>query len=179
LALQPIVTALFAHSPFVEGRPGDFLSYRSHVWTDTDPDRCGMIPFVFTVGMGFERYVDYMLDVPMYFVYRNGHYIDASGQSFRAFMAGRLPALPGEVPTLADWVNHLTTAFPEVRLKRFLEMRGADAGPAAYLCALSALWSGLLYSSSALEAALTVVADSMPVTSAMRKGGMNVSISIP
>ena len=129
LALQPVAVALFANSPFVEGKPSGYLSYRSHVWTDTDPDRCGMLPFVFEHGFGFERYVDYMLDVPMYFVYRDGNYIDAAGQSFRDFMVGRLPALPGEMPTMSDWADHLTTAFPEVRLKRFLEMRGADGGP--------------------------------------------------
>ena len=118
LALQPIATALFANSPFVEGKPTGYLSYRSHIWTDTDPDRSGMLPFVFEHGIGFERYVDYALDVPMYFVYRDGRYIDASGQSFRDFMDGRLPALPGERPTLNDWADHLTTAFPEVRLKK-------------------------------------------------------------
>jgi glutamate--cysteine ligase len=131
LALQPIATALFANSPFVNGSPSGYLSYRSLVWTDTDPDRCGILPFVFEQGMGFERYVDYVLDVPMYFVYRQGRYIDASGQSFRDFMAGRLPALPGELPTLGDWSDHLTTLFPEVRMKHFLEMRGADGGPGA------------------------------------------------
>ena len=129
LALQPIATALWANSPFKHGKKNGFLSYRSHIWTDTDPDRCGMLPFVFEDGFGFERYVEYMLDVPMYFVYRDGNYIDASGQSFRDFMAGKLPALPGEVPTLKDWEDHLTTAFPEVRLKHYLEMRGADGGP--------------------------------------------------
>ncbi|KAF0113818.1 MAG: glutamate--cysteine ligase [Rhodospirillaceae bacterium] len=159
LALQPVATALFANSPFVDGRPSGFLSYRSHIWTDTDPHRCGMVPFVFAADMGFERYVDYMLDVPLYFVYRNGHHIDARGQSFRAFMAGRLPALPGERPTVTDWANHLTTAFPEVRLKRFLEMRGADTGPPARVCALSALWSGILYDSAALAAAAALILD--------------------
>ena len=142
LALQPVVTAMFANSPFTEGKPNGFLSYRSHVWTDTDPDRCGMLPFVFEDGMGFERYVDHALDVPMYFVYRDGGYIDASGQSFRDFLDGRLPALPGERPTISDWNDHLTTLFPEVRLKRFLEMRGADGGPWRSLCALPALWVG-------------------------------------
>jgi len=129
LALQPVAVALFANSPFVEGQPSGFLSQRSLVWTDTDPDRCGTLPFVFEDGFGFERYVDYMLDVPMYFVYRNEHYIDASGQSFRDFIAGRLPALTNDVPRLGDWADHLTTAFPEVRLKTFLEMRGADGPP--------------------------------------------------
>lgn len=153
LALQPVATALFANSPFVNGRPSGFLSYRSHVWEDTDPDRTGMLPWVFEDSMGFERYVDYMLDVPMYFVYRNGEYLDASGQSFRDFLDGRLPALPGEKPTFKDWEDHLTTAFPEVRLKRFLEMRGADGGPWRRLCALPAFWAGLLYHRPSLEAA--------------------------
>ena len=159
LALQPVAVALFANSPFVEGRPVGYHSYRSLVWTDTDPDRCGTLPFVFEDGFGFERYVDYMLDVPMYFVYRDGTYIDASGQSFRDFMAGRLPALPGELPRLGDWADHLTTAFPEVRLKTFLEMRGADGGPWRRLCALPALWVGLLYDRGALAAAADLVAD--------------------
>ncbi len=153
LALQPVATALFADSPFTEGKSNGFMSYRSHIWTDTDPDRCGMLPFVFEDGYGFERYVDWILDVPMYFVYRDGRYVDASGQSFRAFMAGKLPALPGELPGLGDWIDHLTTAFPEVRLKRFLEMRGADSGPWDRLCALPALWVGLLYDDQALDAA--------------------------
>jgi glutamate--cysteine ligase len=157
LALQPIATALFANSPFVEGRPVGYLSYRSHIWTDTDPDRSGILPFVFETGMGFERYVDYALDVPMYFVYRDGRYLDASGQSFKDFLAGRLPALPGERPALSDWADHLTTLFPEVRLKRYLEMRGADAGSWRSLCALPALWVGLLYDDTALDAAAELV----------------------
>ncbi len=159
LALQPVATALFANSPFTEGRPNAFLSYRSHIWTDTDPDRCGVLPFVFESGMGFERYVDYMLDVPMYFVYRDGRYIDASGLSFRDFMQGRLSVCPGELPTMKDWEDHLTTAFPEVRLKKFLEMRGADGGPWRRICALPALWVGLLYDDDALEAAWQHVRD--------------------
>jgi glutamate--cysteine ligase len=159
LALQPVATAIFANSPFVEGQPSGFLSTRSHVWTDTDPDRTGDLPFVFEPGFGFERYVDYMLDVPMYFVYRGGRYIDASGQSFRDFMAGKLPAFPGERPTMSDWADHLTTAFPEVRLKRFLEMRGADGGPWRRICALPALWTGLLYDSTAVDAAWDLVKD--------------------
>jgi len=162
LALQPVATALFANSPFIEGHPSGYLSYRSHIWTDTDPDRCGILPFVFEEGFGFERYVDYLLDVPMYFVYRDGRYIDASGQSFRDFLEGRLPALPGEVPTMKDWEDHMTTVFPEVRLKRFLEMRGADGGPGGRLCALSALWVGLLYDGAALEAAWDLVKDWTP-----------------
>jgi len=159
LALQPVATALFANSPFTEGKPNGFLSYRSHIWTDTDPDRCGILPFVFEAGMGFERYVDHVLDVPMYFVYRDGKYIDASGQSFRDFLDGRLPALPGEKPGMGDWADHLSTLFPEVRLKRFLEMRGADGGPWKSLCALPAFWVGLLYDDSALDAAWDLVKD--------------------
>lgn len=159
LALQPVATALFANSPFTEGKPNGFLSYRSHIWTDTDPHRTGMLPFVFEDGFGFERYADYMLDVPMYFVFRDGKYINAAGQSFRDFMAGRLPALPGERPSLADWKDHLSTAFPEVRLKTFLEMRGADCGPAQRVVGLPALWVGLLYDSTALDAAWDLVKD--------------------
>ena len=159
LALQPVATALFANSPFTEGKPNGFLSYRSHIWTDTDPARCGILPFVFEDGMGFERYVDHVLDVPMYFVYRDGRYIDARNQSFRDFMAGRLPALPGEVATMSDWVDHMSTLYPEVRLKRFLEMRGADGGPWESICGLPALWVGLLYDSSALDAAWDLVKD--------------------
>lgn len=159
LALQPIATALWANSPFKEGKKNGFLSYRSHIWTDTDPDRTGMLPFVFEDGFGFERYVDYVLDVPMYFVYRNGNYVDASGQSFRDFMKGELPALPGEIPTMSDWADHMTTAFPEVRLKKFLEMRGADGGPWGHLCALPAFWAGLLYDDDALAAAGELTAD--------------------
>jgi len=118
-----------------------------------------MLPFVFEPGFGYERYVDYMLDMPMYFVYRDGNYIDVAGQSFRDFIAGRLPGLPGAIPTMSDWVDHLTTAFPEVRLKRFLEMRGADAGPWAQICALPALWSGIFYDQQALDEAAALVAD--------------------
>ena len=159
LALQPIATALFADSPFTEGRPNGYLSYRSHIWTDTDADRTGMLDFVFEQGFGYERYVDYLLDVPMYFSYRDGVYHDASGQSFRDFMQGRLPVLPGALPTLRDWSDHMTTAFPEVRLKKYLEMRGADAGPWARLCALPAFWVGLLYDETALDAAWDLVKD--------------------
>ena len=157
LALQPIATALFADSPFTEGKPNGFMSFRSNVWSDTDPDRTGLLPFVFEPGFGYERYVDYLLDVPMYFVYRDGKYIDASGQSFRDFMAGKLPAYPGHKPTLADFSDHFTTAFPEVRLKRYLEMRGADGGPWNRLCALPAFWVGLLYDQTALDAAWDLV----------------------
>ena len=159
LALQPIATALFANSPFTRGKPNGFLSYRSHLWTDTDPDRCGMLSFVFEDGMSFERYVDYALDVPMYFVYRNGVYHDASGESFRDFMQGNLKVLPGELPNIKDWEDHITTVFPEVRMKKFLEMRGADGGPWKSLCALPALWVGLLYDQSALDAAWDLVKD--------------------
>ena len=159
LALQPVAVALFANSPFTEGKPNSYQSYRSLVWTDTDPDRCGTLPFVFEDGFGFERYVDYMLDMPMYFVYRDGKYIDASGQSFRDFLVGKLPAYPGQLPTMTDWLDHLTTAFPEVRLKSFLEMRGADGGQWRRLCALPALWVGLLYDSTALDAAYDLIAD--------------------
>jgi glutamate--cysteine ligase len=159
LALQPVAVGLFATSPFTEGKPNGYQSYRSHVWTDLDPDRSGTLPFVFENGFGFERYVDYLLDVPMYFVYRDGKYIDASGQSFRDFLAGKLPALPGEIPTMTDWVDHSTTAFPEVRLKTFLEMRGADGGPWRRICALPAFWVGLLYDSVALDAAYDLTAD--------------------
>jgi glutamate--cysteine ligase len=159
LALQPLATALFANSPFTEGKPNGFLSYRSHIWTDTDPDRCGTLPFVFEDGFGFERYVDYLLDVPMYFIYRDGRYVDAAGQSFRDFMAGKLPAAPGELPTMGDWTDHMTTVFPEVRLKRYLEMRGTDGGPWRRICALPALWTGLLYDSAALDAAWDLCKD--------------------
>ena len=153
IALQPLATALFANSPFSEGKPNGFLSYRSHIWTDTDPDRCGMLPFVFDEGFGFERWVDYVLDVPMYFVYRDGEYVDVSGLSFRDFMAGKLKGFEGATPTMGDWTDHMTTPFPEVRLKRYIEMRGADGGPWGRLCALPALWVGLYYDDAALEAA--------------------------
>ena len=159
LALQPLGTALFANSPFTEGKANGFLSYRSHIWTDTDPHRTGMLPFVFEDGFGYERYADYALDVPMYFVFRDGKYIDAAGQSFRDFLEGRLPALPGEMPRLSDWVDHLSTAFPEVRLKSFLEMRGSDGGPWNRICALPALWVGLLYDQGALDGAWDLVKD--------------------
>src|SRR5687767_9919810 len=153
LALQPLATALFANSPFTEGKPNGFRSFRSHIWSDTDPDRTGMLPFVFEDGFGYERYLDYALDVPMYFVYRDGRYIDVAGRSFRDFLAGRLPALPGEKPMVSDFTDHLSTLFPEVRLKSFLEMRGADGGPWSRICALPAFWVGLLYDEAALAAA--------------------------
>ena len=158
LRLQPIATALFANSPFKEGKPNGFLSYRSHVWTDTDPDRTGFLPFAFEDGMGFERYTDYVLDVPMYFVHRED-YVDVAGRSFRDFMDGKLEELPGERPTMQDWEDHVSTAFPEVRMKQYLELRGADGGPWGRLCALPALWVGLLYDSSALDAAFELCKD--------------------
>jgi glutamate--cysteine ligase len=157
LALQPVATALFANSPFTEGKPNGYKSFRSHIWEDTDPNRTGMLPFVFEDGFGYERYCDYMLDVPMYFVFRDGKYIDVAGRSFRDFLRGRLPELPGEKPLLSDWIDHLSTAFPEVRLKSFLEMRGADGGRWSRICALPALWVGLLYDDEALGAAWELV----------------------
>ena len=153
LALQPVATALFANSPFFEGKTNGHKSWRSRVWRDLDASRTGTLPFVFEQGFGFEHYVDYALDVPMYFVYRDGKYIDALGQSFRDFLKGQLPALPGEIPTLGDWADHLTTIFPEARLKKFIEMRGADGGQWRRLCALPGLWVGLMYDQSALDAA--------------------------
>ncbi|PCI51529.1 MAG: glutamate--cysteine ligase [Alphaproteobacteria bacterium] len=159
LALQPIATALFAASPFTEGKPNGYLSYRSHIWTDTDPDRCGILPFVFEDGMGFEAYVDHVLDVPMYFVYRDGKYIDVAGQSFRDFLRGELPGYPGHKPILQDWEDHMSTLFPEVRLKKFLEVRGADGGTWNRICALPALWTGLFYDQTSLDAAWDMVRD--------------------
>ena len=157
LALQPVATALFANSPFTEGRPNGYKSFRSHIWEDTDPDRTGMLPFVFEEGFGYERYCDYALDVPMYFVYRDGKYIDVAGESFREFLEGKLPQIPGDKPRLTDWTDHLSTAFPEVRLKSFLEMRGADGGRWSRICGLPALWVGLLYDNQALDAAWDLV----------------------
>ncbi len=159
LALQPVATALFANSPFREGRPSGFLSYRSQVWTDVDNARAGMLPWVFEDGMSFERYVDYALDVPMYFVYRDGKYIDVAGKSFRDFMARRIPEVKDIEPTMADWADHLTTIFPEVRLKKFLEMRGADGGSWRRICGLPALWVGIYYDQTALDAAWDLVKD--------------------
>lgn len=153
LALQPVAVALFANSPFFEGKVNGHKSWRSRVWRDLDPARTGMLPWVFENGMGFEAWVQYALDVPMYFVYRDGKYIDALGMSFRDFLKGKLPALPGEMPTLSDWADHLTTAFPEARIKKFIEMRGADGGPWRRLCALPAFWVGLMYDQTALDAA--------------------------
>lgn len=157
LALQPVATALWASSPFFEGRPNGHRSWRSRIWRGLDDARTGMLPFVFEEGMGFERYVQWVLDVPMYFVYRDGRYIDALGQSFRDFLAGRLPALPGEVPTLSDWADHLTTVFPEARVKQFIEVRGADSGDRPHLLALPAFWVGLLYHQPSLDAAWDLV----------------------
>ena len=180
LALQPIATALFADSPFTEGKPNGYLSYRSHIWTDTDPDRTGMLDFVFDDGFGYERYVDYLLDVPMYFSYRGGEYIDASGKSFRRFMQGELDVLPGALPTLRDWSDHMTTAFPEVRLKKFLEMRGADGGPWNRLCALPAFWVGLLYDQAALDAAWDLVKDfSMAERNTLRDHVPKLGLHVP
>lgn len=159
LALQPVATALFANSPFLEGKPNGHKSWRSRVWRDLDADRTGMLPFVFEDGFGFEAWVEYALDVPMYFVYRDGVYHNALGQSFRDFLKGELPALPGEKPTLSDWADHLTTIFPEARIKKFIEMRGADGGPWRRLCALPAFWVGLTYDQSALDAAWDLVKD--------------------
>ncbi|HEX4694387.1 glutamate--cysteine ligase [Sphingomonas sp.] len=180
LALQPLATALFANSPFTEGRPNGMLSYRSHIWSDTDPHRTGMLPFVFEDGFGYERYADYALDVPMYFVYRNGQYLDASGLSFRDFLKGELSILPGEKPTIEDFSDHLSTAFPEVRLKTFLEMRGADGGPWGRICALPALWVGLLYDQGALDAAWDLVKDwSMADREALRNAVPELALDAP
>jgi glutamate--cysteine ligase len=159
LALQPVATALFANSPFTEGKPNGLVSFRSEIWRHTDPNRSGMLPWAFEPGMGFERYVDYALDVPMYFVKRGERYVDVAGQSFRDLLAGKLPGLPGERATLSDWANHVSTIFPEVRLKRYLEMRGADGGPWRRLPAFAAYWVGLLYDEAALDAAWDLVKD--------------------
>jgi glutamate--cysteine ligase len=157
VAMQPIANALFANSPFLDGKPNGVKSTRGLVWRNLDDARTGMIPFVFEEGFGFEAWVQYALDVPMYFVYRDGKYIDALGQSFRDFLKGELPALPGEKPTLSDWADHLTTLFPEARVKKFIEMRGADGGPWRRLCALPAFWVGLMYDQSALDGAWDLV----------------------
>ncbi len=159
LALQPVATALFANSPFFEGTPNGHKSWRSRIWRDLDADRTGTLPFVFDQGFGFDQYVDYALDVPMYFVYRDGEYIDALGQSFRDFMKGELPALPGQTPTLSDWADHLTTIFPEARIKKYMEMRGADGGAWRRLCALPAFWVGMMYDQAGLDAAWDIVKD--------------------
>ncbi len=157
LALQPLATALFASSPFTEGRLNGFQSMRSEIWRDTDAARSGMLAFAFDEGMSYEAYVDWALDVPMYFVKRGDTYHDVAGASFRDLLAGKLAQLPGEKATISDWANHLSTLFPEVRLKRFLEMRGADAGPPEMLNALPAFWVGLLYDPASLDAAWEIV----------------------
>lgn len=157
LALQPVATALFASSPFFEGKPNGHRSWRSRIWRSLDDSRTGMLPFAFESGMGFQAYVDWVLDVPMYFVYRDGQYIDARGQSFRDFLNGKLPALPGEKPTLSDWADHMTTVFPEARVKKYIEMRGADCGDRAHIIALPAFWVGLMYDQTALDAAWDLV----------------------
>ena len=157
LALQPVATALFASSPFFDGKLNGHKSWRSRIWRGLDDVRTGMLPFAFEDGMGFQRYVDWVLDVPMYFVYRDGKYINALGQSFRDFLNGKLPALPGEKPTLSDWADHMTTVFPEARVKKYIEMRGADCGNAAHIVALPAFWTGLMYDQTALDAAWDLV----------------------
>ncbi|WP_349370377.1 glutamate--cysteine ligase [Salinarimonas sp.] len=182
LALQPIATALFANSPFTDGKPNGFLSMRSQIWTDTDPDRTGMMPCAFEDGFGYERYVDWALDVPMYFVKRGGTYHDVAGASFRDLLAGRLPQLPGERATRSDWANHVSTVFPEVRLKRFLEMRGSDAGPRGFLLAAPAFWVGLLYDQVSLEAAWDLVKswtaeDRQALRDAVPRLGLDVRIA--
>lgn len=159
LSLQPVANALFANSPFLDGKLNGWKSWRAHIWQHLDAARTGMLPFVFEDGFGYDAWVDYVLNVPMYFVYRDGKYIDALGQSFRDFLDGRLPALPGEVPTLSDWADHMTTVFPEARVKKYIEMRGADGGPWRRLCALPALWVGLIYDQSSLDAAWDLVKD--------------------
>jgi glutamate--cysteine ligase len=180
LALQPVATAIFSASPFREGRPNGFLSYRSHVWTDVDNARAGMLPWVFEDGMGFERYVDYALDVPMYFVYRDGTYHDVAGQSFRDFLARKLPGLEHVEPTMSDWADHLTTIFPEVRLKKFLEMRGADGGLWQRICALPAIWVGIYYDSTALDAAWDLVKDwTAEERSALREAVPKLGLKTP
>ncbi len=159
LALQPVATALFANSPFANGRDTGYLSFRSEIWRNTDDARTGMLPFVFEQGFGFEHYADFALDVPMYFVIRDKKYINVAGESFRDFLEGKLPQLPGEKPTIKDWEDHLSTLFPEVRLKQFLEMRGADMGDEAHVVALSAFWTGLLYDETSLESAWELIKD--------------------
>jgi glutamate--cysteine ligase len=180
LALQPVTTALFANSPFREGRPSGFLSYRAQIWTDVDNARAGMLPFVFEDGMGFERYVDYALDVPMYFLYRDGRYIDMAGQSFRKFLKREIAAVARLTPQLSDWADHLTTIFPEVRLKSFLEMRGTDGGQWRRICGMPALWVGLLYDSVALDAAWDMVKDwTAEERQALRDGVARQGLKVP
>ena len=180
LALQPIATAIFACSPFAERQPSGYLSLRSEVWRHTDRARTGMLPFVFEPGMSFERYADYALSVPMYFIYRDGRYIDVAGASFKDFMEGRLPALPGERPTIDDWSDHLTTLFPEVRMKQFLEMRGADGGRWRRICAVAAFWTGLLYEASSLDAAWDLVKPwTAPERQALRDSVPKLALQAP
>jgi len=180
IALQPIATALFANSPFTDGRPNGYLSWRSHIWLDTDGDRSGMIPFVFEDGFGFERYVDWALDVPMYFVKRGDRYHDVAGRSFRDLLAGTLPDLPGERATLSDWKNHLSTLFPEVRLKNYIEMRGADSGAGPGICALPAFWVGLMYDQDSLDAAWDLVKDwTAEERQALREGVPATALATP
>jgi len=174
LALQPVATALFANSPFFEGKPNGHRSWRSRIWRSLDEDRTGMLPWVFEDGMGFERWVEWVLDVPMYFVYRDGKYINALGMSFRDFLKGELPALPGEMPTLSDWADHLTTVFPEARVKQYIEMRGADGGPWRRLCALPAFWVGLMYDQGALDAAWDICKE----WNADQREGLRVAASV-
>ena len=181
LALQPVATALFSNSPFFDGKLTGHKSWRSRIWRSLDAQRTGLLPFVFNESFGFESWVEYALDVPMYFVYRDGHYINALGQSFREFMKGQLPALPGELPTLDDWADHLTTIFPEARLKKFIEMRGADAGQWHRLCALPAFWVGICYDQSSLDAAWDIVKnwdkdDRENLRVAAAKDGLNGSV---
>ncbi|MCX5512526.1 glutamate--cysteine ligase [Kaistia algarum] len=180
LALQPVATALFANSPFLDNRANGLLDNRAEIWRDTDNQRSGLIPFVFDEGFGFEAYVDWALDVPMYFVKRGGMYHDVAGQSFRDLLAGRLLGLPGERATLSDWNNHLTTLFPDVRLKKYIEMRGADAGPWRTLTALPAVWVGLLYDGSALDAAWDLVKDwTAEERQALRDGVPKTALATP
>ncbi len=180
LALQPVVTALFANSPFGDGKPNGFMSYRAHVWTDTDAARTGMLPFAFEEGFGYEQYVDWALDAPMYFVKRNSIFHDASGKSFRDFLKGKLDILPGQLPVISDWEDHLSTLFPEVRLKTFLEQRGADGGPWNRLCALPAFWAGLLYDQTALDAAWDLVRDwTRQERDALRAGSARIALKTP
>ncbi|NCF79647.1 MAG: glutamate--cysteine ligase [Alphaproteobacteria bacterium] len=180
LALQPLATALFANSPFIDGKPTGNMSERSLVWTDTDPKRTGMLPFAFEEGFGFEQYVDYALDVPMYFVVRNGEFINTLGMNFRDFLNGELPALPGEKPTAEDWENHLTVLFPEARVKRFIEMRGADSGPWPSLCALPAFWVGLLYDAQTQSQLVDYIADwAQEERDALRLGAPQAGLQTP
>ena len=174
IALQPVATALFASSPFFEGGLNGHKSWRSRIWRGLDDSRTGMLPFAFEDGFGFQAYVDWVLDVPMYFVYRDGQYIDALGQSFRDFLKGELPALPGEKPTLSDWADHMTTVFPEARVKKYIEMRGADCGDRAHIIALPAFWAGLMYDQGALDAAWDLVKG----LDAQTREGLRVAASV-